>query len=203
MINGKKIVYLLLIGMKEKEVMNKKQIKLENAERINELNPFETLKKLGVNQDHVICDVGAGSGIFTIPAAKITKNTVYAAEISDEMLAVIKEKAKEQELDNIQLIKVIENKIEIKKESVDLILMVTVLHEIENSEIFLKEIETLINSNGKIAVIEFHKKETPMGPPTAHRMSKEEVSDQMKTIGYSVLEYFDLGENFYCMVFQK
>lgn len=183
--------------------MNHKQLKFENPLRIEELKPTETLKKIGLEENHVICDIGAGSGIFTIPASMITNNKVYALEINDEMLSVIGEKAKSQGIKNIQLIKVQDENFDMEDHSVDIVIMVTVLHEIENKFAFLGEVKRILSENGRIAVIEFHKWQTPMGPPTEHRMSKDEVIDHMKDIGYAVKEDIDLGENYYCLVFIK
>jgi len=56
--------------------MNHKQIELENPERLAELSPKDTLMRIGLGEKDIICDIGAGSGIFTIPAAGITKNTL-------------------------------------------------------------------------------------------------------------------------------
>jgi len=81
------------------------------------------------------------------------------------------------------------------------VLTVTVLHEIKNKSALLEEVNKLINENGKIAVIEFYKRDTPMGPPTAHRISKDEAKDILANIGFIVLKDFDLGENFYCLIF--
>lgn len=106
--------------------------KLENPKRIAELKPEETLIKVGLQENHVLCDVGAGSGIFTIPAAKTTQNTVYALEINPEMLLLIEEKAKNASLSNIQTVKVTNNQLNLKENSVDIYLMVTVLHEIDD-----------------------------------------------------------------------
>ncbi len=83
-----------------------KQIKLENQIRVNELDPFGTLKRIDIDSNDVICDIGAGSGIFTVPAAKLTRNQVYALETDHEMLEIIKEKAKNEGLANINLIQV-------------------------------------------------------------------------------------------------
>jgi len=63
--------------------MDHKQNKLENLESIAELSPKETLLRIGLGEQDIICDIGAGSGIFTIPAARITKNTAFALEIND------------------------------------------------------------------------------------------------------------------------
>jgi len=68
--------------------MDNKQMKFENPVRIKELKPIETLIRIGLKENHVVCDIGAGSGIFTIPASMITKNKVYALEINDAMLSI-------------------------------------------------------------------------------------------------------------------
>ena len=182
--------------------MNNKQMKLENPVRLEELKPIETLRRIGLQENHVLCDIGAGSGIFTIPAAKITKNKVYALEINDEMLSVIGEKAKIEGAANIEIIKVQGDHLDLMDHSVDIILLVTVLHEIYNPIVFLDEVKRISKDNGKIVVIEFHKRETPMGPPIGHRMGKDDAIDKLQNTGFLVSEDFDLGDNFYCLVFQ-
>jgi len=182
--------------------MNNNQIKLENPVRLEELNPTNTLKNIGLQENHILCDIGAGSGIFTIPAARITRKEVYALDINDEMLSIISRKAAAEGITNIKLMKVKDDHFEIMDNSIDIALLVTVLHEINNPAVFLAEIKRILKNNGKIVVIEFHKRDTPMGPPIGNRMGKDEVIDQLINIGFIVHMAFDLGDNFYCLVFQ-
>jgi ubiquinone/menaquinone biosynthesis C-methylase UbiE len=180
---------------------NSKQIKMESPARIKELNPKDTLRRIGLGENDVICDIGAGTGIFTMAAAQITNNKIYALEIDDEMLKIIDEKAKSHGASNIEIMKVKDNKFDLADHTVDLALMVTVLHEIENKEVFLKEIKRLVKNNGRIMVIEFHKQETPMGPPVPHRISKDEVKKAIGESGFRVAKDFDLGDDFFCLLF--
>jgi len=182
--------------------MNHLQMKLENPIRIAELKPAETLKIIGLQDNHLVCDIGAGSGIFTIPAAQLTREKVYAVDINDEMLSIISQKAVTEGIYNIELVKVKDNHFEIMDHSIDIALLVTVLHEIRKHDAFLAEIKRVLKDNGKIAVVEFHKRNTPMGPPIEHRMGKDEVIDWLKKIGFIVHKDFDLGDNFYCLLFQ-
>ena len=182
--------------------MNNKQVKLENPMRLEELKPMNTLKKIGLQENHIVCDIGAGSGIFSIPASMITRNKVYALEISDEMLSIIGEKAKVQGVTNIELIKVKDEHFDVLDDSINIALMVTVLHEIPNKIVILEEVKRILMDQGKLAVIEFHKRETPMGPPVEHRIGKNVVIDTLNNSGFLVADEFDLGENFYCLVFR-
>ncbi len=183
--------------------MDHKQNKLENPARLAELNPKETLRRIGLGEKDIICDVGAGSGIFTIPAAGITTNTVYALEINDEFLAVIKDKANALHLPNIITMKVTGDHYDIQPDTVDAVIMVTVLHEIENKDFILTEFKRILKDKGKLAVIEFHKRQTPMGPPAEHRLSKEEVVEMCEAFAFTKKMEFDLGDNLYCVLFES
>ena len=183
--------------------MNNQPIKLENPVRIHELNPEETLRRIGLQDGDVFCDIGAGTGVFTVPAATLTQNTVYALEINPELLPVIQNKAADRGLGNIQVKLVSGDSFGLNDGSVDITLMCTVLHEIGDKRAFLHNVKKLLKAGGRAAVIEFHKRSTPMGPPAAHRIGREEVSAEMQKAGLRLAGEFDLGENFYCMVFEN
>lgn len=183
--------------------MSNKQMKYENPMRLQELNPMETLRRIGLQERDVLCDIGAGSGVFTLPAANITRGRVYALDINEEMLSVIDEKAKTENLQNIELVHVEGSHFNLLDHSINVVLLVTVLHEIDSPKIFLDEVKRVLVKDGKVAIIEFHKRSTPMGPPIGHRIDKEEVVRLLSSIELKVQEEFELGENFYCMVFQE
>lgn len=180
--------------------MKNTQNKLENPERLIELDPEGTLKKIGLGENDVVFDIGAGSGIFTIAAAKITNNSVYALDINDEFLEIIKAKANNEKLFNIKTMKVLDTHYDIGAELVDLVILVTVLHEIENKDALLSELKRIIKNTGKIAIIEFRKQQTPMGPPVERRVGKDEVIKMCGRYGFNKSDEFDLGNNFYCIV---
>lgn len=182
--------------------MNHKQEKLEAPERIKELNPAATLMRIGLKENDVLCDIGAGTGVFTVPAARITKNKVYGLDNDKDMLRIIKQKAETECLKNVELIKVEDEHFSLPDYIADIVLMVTVLHEIENSQEFLAEAKRILKNGGKIAVIEFHKWQTPKGPPPGHRISKKEIISRLYNAGFAVWEDFDLGENYNCLIFK-
>jgi len=75
--------------------------KLENPERVSELAMPTTLQRLGLGGNMVFCDVGAGTGLFTFAAVQITKGTIYAVEISLEMLDILHKKLVENPADQV------------------------------------------------------------------------------------------------------
>lgn len=183
--------------------MHIKQSKLERPSRVAELNPAETLKKIGFREGQVLCDIGAGSGIFTVAAAEISSNTVYALEISEEMLAIIAQKALQKGLPQIKPTKVNGEIWPLPNAVADVAVMVTVLHEIENKQVFIAETGRILKKGAVAAVVEFHKTQTPEGPPTEHRLAEAEVKRLFQKQGFVLSQQFCIGENFYCLVFQN
>jgi ubiquinone/menaquinone biosynthesis C-methylase UbiE len=183
--------------------MDSKYLKFENPVRLAELSPGETLKRVGLEEGMVLCDIGAGSGVFTLPAAQLTKKTVYALDVNDGALATIREKASTLGLENVKTVKVSGDGFDIADSVADIALMVTVLHEIERRPAFISETARLLKTGGKAVVIEFYNRETPMGPPAWHRIDEAEVMDLFANSGFSAEDRFPLGENLYCQVFVK
>lgn len=176
--------------------------KLENPARLAELSPKNTLKRIGLEPGMTFADIGAGTGIFAIPAAKLTTEKVFALEISEEMIQLLNQRKKESGLDNLDIRKV-EEGLPLDDKSCDLILMVTVFHELDDKEGMLKEIRRALKANGLLTIIEFHGYETPMGPPVTHRIAKEAVQEHTEANGFHLVESFNLGDNFYCQLYKQ
>lgn len=183
--------------------MNDSRIdKFENPIRIAELDPKNTLIKAGFKENMILCDIGAGTGIFSFPATQISSNYIYALEISNNMIELLKNRMIERKTANLKIKKVESNILPLDNNSSDMAIMVTVLHEIENKEFMLNEIKRILKEKGKLMIIEFHKRKTPMGPPIDHRISEEYAEEICNSTSLKTIDKFTLGDNFYCLVFE-
>jgi ubiquinone/menaquinone biosynthesis C-methylase UbiE len=169
---------------------------LENPVRVAELNPHQTLQRIGLKPGDSFLDVGAGTGLFAFEAARQTQGLVYAVEISLEMLRILGEKRETTGLENVQVVQGVENA---PDETSDLALLCTVLHELEQPEAVLGHIRRALKPGGRLAVIEFYDHPTPMGPPVSHRIGETQASFMLTSAGFSVEGAFELGENLYCL----
>lgn len=183
--------------------MNHNVNRFENPQRLEELSPTKTLIEIGLQDGMVLCDIGAGSGIFTVSAAKITTENVFAVDINPEMISRVIEKANTQGLQNIRTIRTDGVSFDLPNACCDIALMVTVLHEIDEKATFLCETKRILRTDGTLAVIEFHKRKTPMGPPEAHRLGVDEVAEIVSEYGFHENKRFALGDNFYCIIFEN
>lgn len=177
--------------------------KLERPERVEQLKPDYVLDKLKVTNQVNVADIGAGSGVFTRAAAKKTKGTVYALEISDELLGVLKESKKNQHLENVSVVKVQGNKFDIPDESCAVALLITVLHELDNPELILTEIKRVLTSRGRLGIIEWRDEVTPMGPPLDHRISESRIREVLSDSGFKIVHQENLSDNFNFFVTNK
>jgi ubiquinone/menaquinone biosynthesis C-methylase UbiE len=99
---------------------------------------------------------------------------------------------------------VIEDSIErVPADSCDVALMCTVLHELSDIPGMVREARRVLKRSGSLAIIEFHKALTPMGPPVVRRISEPEATKVMLENGFMLTDRFELGENFYCLVFNQ
>ncbi|MGC4018115.1 MAG: methyltransferase domain-containing protein [Muricomes sp.] len=172
--------------------------KLEIPGRIAELNPRDTLERIGLKGSSTFCDVGAGTGVFTFEAAQITDNKVYAVEISSQMMEILQSKVREKNLKNVEIINGIKG---VPDSSCDVVLLCTVLHEVPDVQGMMNEIKRILAEDGILAVIEFHKHQTPGGPPMEIRLDSARLEKELRECGLHQTQNFTLGENFYCSVF--
>ncbi|AGB40992.1 methylase involved in ubiquinone/menaquinone biosynthesis [Halobacteroides halobius DSM 5150] len=181
----------------------KKKHKLLSEKRHQMLPPEETLQKLELKKGDVVADIGCGVGFFSVPAAKLVGNEgkVYAIDVVEEMLTELRKRKEEAE--NIVLVQGTEYSAEIADHAIDFMLISNVLHEIEDKNKFLQEYITKLSTKGRLALIEWKKKETIHGPTKKHRISKQEIKKLFKEIGLKISKEVDLNINQYGIVAHK
>lgn len=178
--------------------------KMESLARINELEPYENIIKAGINRDSTVCDFGAGTGVFTFAAAKLTSSSIYSLDKSDDMISLLKNRKSEMSIDNIEVLKVESDTLPLGDKVCDFFIAAAVLHEIKDINILFSEIYRVLKAKSRILVIDFHKEVTPLvKPPIENRLSAEFIIDQFDKVGIRLIDRRRLGENYYSLVFEK
>ena len=179
--------------------------RLGNEWRRQNIPPKPTLEKLGLSSADIVADIGCGIGYFTIPAAGMinSANIVYALDTSDQMLEEVKKLMVAAGVSNIIAIKTHEYDLKLPDESVTFALIVNVLHEIEDKAQFITEVRRILKPEGKIAIIEWEKENTEMGPPKEDRIGKDETAALLKSFGMIEGGTIQLVNVFYGLVAVK
>ncbi|HQT45251.1 MAG TPA: class I SAM-dependent methyltransferase [Candidatus Micrarchaeota archaeon] len=146
--------------------------RLETAERKKILPAREILEEIGISRGETVMDFGCGIGYFSIPALDLVgeEGTVIAIDLSKERLAELKRRANGRK--NLEIVNA-DNMDGIR--SADVILAITVLHEIDGQREFVSKCMASLKPGGRLVVIDWAKEKTDMGPPIEHRIGKEEV----------------------------
>ena len=179
--------------------------KLDNPKRRSILPPEETLQKLNLSPGDIMADIGCGTGYFCLPAAQIVGSAgkVYALDISEVMLAKVRERVNKDRLANIEIIKVEEKDFKLINESITYGLACFVIHEADSTVGFLQEFKRILKINGKAVIIEWEKKASDLGPPVTDRLAKQDLMSLMLQVGFSHINLVALTDEFYAVIASK
>jgi len=144
------------------------------------LNPQKIISQLKILPGMKIAHFGCGTGFFTFPIAeKIGKNgTIYALDILEQKLEIIKSQAKLTGFHNIIAKRVNLEKKEgskIEKESIDWVIIVNMLYQNNDKSHIIREAKRILKKNGHILLIDWNSLDNNIGPEKRSRVSKKEL----------------------------
>ena len=161
---------------------------LERPERESFQKPDQVMAALALRPGERVADIGAGSGYFTVRAARAVGPTglVWAIDISQEMLDHLGKRLQAEKLENVRVAKVAADDPQLPPAGVDTILMVDTLHYIKDRAAYARRLRAGLAPGGRVVVIDYIPKspeERPWGPPPEQKMSREEVDAAMAAAG--------------------
>jgi ubiquinone/menaquinone biosynthesis C-methylase UbiE len=154
---------------------------LERPEREEEENPRKLIELLALKEGEVVADIGAGSGYYTFRMAKLVgpKGKVLAVDIQQEMLDIIKARAKKDGIENVEPVLGAEADPKLKPESVDTILLVDVYHEFSHPYEMTEKMVQALKPGGRIVFVEFRLEDEKVPIKLVHKMSERQVIKEM------------------------
>ena len=154
---------------------------LERSSRANEESPNLAVDLLGLKKDMIVADFGAGTGYFTSKLARKC-SIVYAVDIQQEMLDLNAKQMRNKNINNVKFILGFTDRTGLPKNSLDLVILVDVYHELENPLEIMNDIKSSLNQTGKVALIEYRKEDPTVPIKPLHKMSVEQVVKEMSQV---------------------
>jgi SAM-dependent methyltransferase len=150
---------------------------LERPEREQEERSDLLLPLLGVHAGMVVADVGAGSGYYTERIARAVgpSGIAYGVDVQPEMIALIRERARQSGLENIRPVLADLKSVKLPAESVDLAILVDVYHELEYPYEVLASIVDTLKPEGRVAFVEFRAEDPQVPIKPLHKMSEAQI----------------------------
>lgn len=161
--------------------------KFESQDREEWQKPNTVIGGIPDLSNKIVADIGAGTGYFTFRMAPSVEK-VIAIDVDERFINYIDSKKALYKAD-------IQQKIEtrladyddpkLKKEEVDFVLMVNTYHHIENRITYFKNLKPSLRENGQLIIIDFKAGDLPIGPPADHKLSKDQIIEELTTAGYT------------------
>jgi predicted methyltransferase len=142
---------------------------------------------LGIAPGKAVADVGAGSGWFTVRAAKRVgeAGVVYAVDINAEAVHYIGVRAGKEQFANVKTILSKPDDPLLPAGSVDAVLLLKTYHEIAQPIVLLRNLSAALRADAKVGVIDRN------GNGEDHGVGREVVIREAKQAGYRLLEQYD------------
>jgi len=136
------------------------------------------LSELHVNVDiHDLVEIGCGYGTFTIPSALKIQGRLFAFDIEEAMIDIVKLIIKNKDILNVipEQRDVLSQTTGLNDDSVDYVMLFNILHH-ESPDDFLDEAHRILKPYGKIGILHWRSDiETPRGPDLAIRPKPDQI----------------------------
>jgi arsenite methyltransferase len=176
---------------------------LEDPQRDAYQKPHEVIMALNLREGEIVADIGAGSGYFALRLAHHVgdKGRVYAVDINPDMIIYMNHHIRDMQLKNIETILAVPDDPLLMDASIDRFFICDTWHHIENKTKYLALMKKMLRPGGQVIMIEFHKRELPVGPPVGMKIAREDLLRQMETNGFKLVKEHTFLPYQYFLVF--
>jgi len=142
---------------------------------------------LGITLGKNVADIGAGSGWFTVRAARRvgSSGTVYAVDINPDAIRYIDHRAKSESLANVRTILSRADDPLLPQGAVDAVLLLKTYHEVADPVALLERLRAALRPGAKLGIIDRN------GNGTDHGVSRRVVVQEAEQAGYHLLQEYD------------
>jgi ubiquinone/menaquinone biosynthesis C-methylase UbiE len=134
-----------------------------------------------------VADIGAGSGWFTVRAARRVTETgnVYAVDINPEATRYIETRAQKEGLRNVKTILSKSDNPELPANQIDSVLLLKTYHEVDKPVALLRNLSASLRPGAKVGIIDRN------GNGENHGVARDVVVKEAAQAGYVVLGQYD------------
>lgn len=172
------------------------------------IEPAENIKNLNLREGSKVADFGAGSGFYTLEAAKRVRalGKVFAIDVQKDVLSRIQTTARASGLHNIEVIWGDMDKVggtKIRDLMIDAVIISNSLFQSENKQNVAKEAFRIMKNGGEVMIIDWADSFGNMGPLQDHVITEEEAKRIFEESGFKHDKSFYAGDHHWGMVLKK
>lgn len=155
--------------------------------RENRLQIERVMDILKIIPGSVVADVGAGSGWFTVRAAKRVgvHGQVYAVDINPDAITYIQKRAAKEQLANVQTILGKSDNPLLPAENINAVLLLKTYHEVAEPVALLRHLRESLAPKARIGIIDRN------GNGEDHGVGEKIVVAEARQAGYKLMDRYD------------
>jgi SAM-dependent methyltransferase len=156
------------------------------SERENWQKPQVVISALGDLHDKVVADIGAGTGYFTLPLARVAKK-VIAVDIEQLFLEHIRKRLAripEREALEVDIRHTIPDNPALKPSEADVVLLVNTYSFIDRRVQYFDLVKRGLSRSGRMVVVDFKHAELPVGPPLEEKITPLQIIQELDSAGF-------------------
>jgi len=162
----------------------------ESTERDSWQKPDEVMQ---LHAGDAVVDIGAGTGYFTrrFAAAVGPQGSAVGLDVESTMTAHINAAAAELGIANLSARQVPADDPELEPQSVDVVFICDTYHHMRARVAYARRLADALKPGGRVVVIDFHKRELPLGPPAEWKLTPEAVTEEFRQAGFELSRSVD------------
>lgn len=176
---------------------------LESPDRDAWQRPDDVIAVLKLHPDAWVADVGCGPGYFTRRLARaVPQGVVFAVDIEPRQLDRLNEHLHNDGLFNVVPVLAPPDDPRLPRGLFDVVLVVNTYHHFPERVRYLQRLRQALRRAGRLVIIDYHKRDLPVGPPPEHKMDREVVVQEALQAGFTLTEAPDVLPYQYFLVFR-
>jgi len=159
----------------------------DSAGRDKRLQIDRVMDILGITQGKTVADIGAGSGWFTVRAARRVGEggIVLAVDINPQSTRYVSDRAQKEHLRNVKTILGKEDDPLLPADAIDAVLLLKTYHEVAEPLALLRNLRASLRRGAKVGIIDRN------GNGEDHGVGKDVVIHEAAEAGYRLLDQYD------------
>lgn len=166
--------------------------RFESPERDAYQQPDKVLEYIGDVSGETIMDIGSGTGYFSFRLVEAGAN-VIAADVDERFQEYIRIKKDRLGIPDktLSLRKIPYDDPGLKPGEVDKVITVNTYHHIEDRRAYFQKVRSGLKPGGTLIVIDYFKKDLPVGPPKSMKIGRETIVEELRGAGFEKIETND------------